>query len=169
MITKLAISNFKSVRQLEVECKKVNLFIGEPNTGKSSILEALGLLSWAAQSTSTPLAEYVRFQSVQDLFYDQLMDRDIRIALSGEPTVEIQVHFEHDGFELLSRPQPGRFGRLEYAGQFEGGTNGWLAPVKFFRFNGAVRYDDKGAESLKSPNGSNLFSVVFASRTRLPS
>ena len=31
MITKLSIANFKSVRQLNIDCKKVNLFIGEPS------------------------------------------------------------------------------------------------------------------------------------------
>jgi AAA15 family ATPase/GTPase len=45
MITKLSISNFKSVRKLDIDCKKVNLFIGEPNTGKSNILEAMALMS----------------------------------------------------------------------------------------------------------------------------
>jgi len=35
MITKLSIANFKSIRQLDIDCKKINLFIGEPNTGKS--------------------------------------------------------------------------------------------------------------------------------------
>jgi AAA15 family ATPase/GTPase len=49
MITKLSIANFKSIRQLNIDCKKINLFIGEPNTGKSNILEALALLSWWAR------------------------------------------------------------------------------------------------------------------------
>ena len=43
---KLTVENFKSIRRLELECRRVNIFIGEPNTGKSNILEALGLLSF---------------------------------------------------------------------------------------------------------------------------
>ncbi|MFA7303696.1 MAG: AAA family ATPase [Methanoregula sp.] len=46
MIERLQIKNFKSIKDLELDCKRVNVFIGEPNTGKSNILEALGLLSW---------------------------------------------------------------------------------------------------------------------------
>ena len=46
MITTLNIERFKSIRTLELSCRRVNVFIGEPNTGKSNILEALGLLSW---------------------------------------------------------------------------------------------------------------------------
>ncbi len=68
MITKLSVSNFKSVRQLDIDCKKVNLFIGEPNTGKSNILEALGLLSWAARAFDNVLIDYVRLQITPDIF-----------------------------------------------------------------------------------------------------
>ena len=75
MIKKLSISNFKSVRQLDIDCKKVNLFIGEPNTGKSNILEALALLSWCTRPTEALLNNYVRFELIQNLFYDQLLDR----------------------------------------------------------------------------------------------
>ena len=46
MIKNLEIKNFKSIKHLEMECKRINLFIGEPNAGKSNILEALGLASW---------------------------------------------------------------------------------------------------------------------------
>lgn len=42
MIKSFGIKNFKSVKNLSLECKKVNLFIGEPNVGKSNIIEALG-------------------------------------------------------------------------------------------------------------------------------
>jgi AAA15 family ATPase/GTPase len=41
MIKKLSIKGFKSVRQLDLDCRRVNVFIGEPNTGKTNILEAL--------------------------------------------------------------------------------------------------------------------------------
>jgi AAA15 family ATPase/GTPase len=44
MITKLFIKNFKSVKEAELECSKINVFIGEPNTGKSNILETIALL-----------------------------------------------------------------------------------------------------------------------------
>ena len=46
MIRRLSIGNFKSLKELEIDCKRINLLIGEPNTGKSNILELLGLLSW---------------------------------------------------------------------------------------------------------------------------
>ena len=46
MINELEIHNFKSIKDLTLPCKRFNVFIGEANTGKSNILEALGLLSF---------------------------------------------------------------------------------------------------------------------------
>jgi recombinational DNA repair ATPase RecF len=37
------IKNFKSIKDLHLDCKRVNVFIGKPNVGKSNILEGLGL------------------------------------------------------------------------------------------------------------------------------
>ena len=48
MITTLDIKGFKSVKSIRLDCRRINLLIGEPNTGKSNILEALGFLSWWA-------------------------------------------------------------------------------------------------------------------------
>ncbi|MCY7358230.1 MAG: AAA family ATPase [Rudanella sp.] len=38
------IKNFKSIKDLRLDCKRVNIFIGKPNVGKSNILEGLGML-----------------------------------------------------------------------------------------------------------------------------
>lgn len=45
MIDRLKIERFKSIRSLEINCRRINLVIGAPNVGKSNILEALGLVS----------------------------------------------------------------------------------------------------------------------------
>ena len=51
MIGSVRIQNFKSIRDLEFETKRVNLFIGEPNTGKSNVIEALAFLSLISNNT----------------------------------------------------------------------------------------------------------------------
>jgi AAA15 family ATPase/GTPase len=38
MIKDLEIKNFKSIKHLNLNCRKINLCIGEPNTGKSTFL-----------------------------------------------------------------------------------------------------------------------------------
>ncbi len=100
MITKLSISNFKSIRQLDLDCKKVNLFIGEPNTGKSNILEALALLSWCGGPEQTSLSSYVRLESTQNLFYDQLLDEPVEIKMSTTTIspIGLRVTFERGAY-----------------------------------------------------------------------
>ena len=48
MITKIAIESFKSLERVEVELGRVNVFIGANGSGKSNLLEAIGVLSAAA-------------------------------------------------------------------------------------------------------------------------
>jgi len=69
---KISIKNFKSIRELALDCRRVNLFIGAPNTGKSNILEALGLFC-APYSTNQEkfLSEFVRYEVFTKLFYDK--------------------------------------------------------------------------------------------------
>ena len=65
MTKDLIIKNFKSIKNLQLDCKRVNLFIGDPNSGKSNILESIALLN-----KNEKLSEYVRFDQVQQLFFD---------------------------------------------------------------------------------------------------
>jgi AAA15 family ATPase/GTPase len=43
MIKHLQIKNYKSIKQLDLDCNRINVFVGRPNVGKSNILEALAL------------------------------------------------------------------------------------------------------------------------------
>jgi len=72
MIKSLEIRNFKSVKRLQLDCGRINIFIGEPNTGKSNILETLGLLSFGAYGiyASHGIRNFVRMELVGNLFYD---------------------------------------------------------------------------------------------------
>jgi len=169
MITKLSVSNFKSVRQLNIECKKVNLFIGEPNTGKSNILEALALLSWCGQSGQEPLSNYVRFELMQYLFYDGLVtDQSVEIRISTkeiDPT-GICVTFNTDHYEIRKWEGNSTFRKVNNRGHYRGSTVfGQTRDIKFFRFKNLAKYDDKEPGPLKPPSGTNLFAVVSGAKT----
>lgn len=70
----LKIENFKSIKQISFNCKRVNLFIGKPNVGKSNILEALAMLS-----DCKSLNDIVRFNKNYELFYDNDITNTIKI------------------------------------------------------------------------------------------
>jgi len=69
MVNQLTIRNYKSIKDLDIETKRVNIFIGEHNSGKSNILEAL---NWFSVGSLDPInrQEMFRFKAAQDFFYD---------------------------------------------------------------------------------------------------
>ncbi len=75
----LKIENFKSIKSLAFNSKRINLIIGKPNVGKSNLLEAIGLygapysLRRNEQHSNMTyfLKDYVRFEHTPNLFYDQ--------------------------------------------------------------------------------------------------
>ena len=84
MFDHLEIRNFKSVENVELSCRRVNILIGEPNTGKSNLLEALGLISNVGYfDPPTDLQTFVRCDEVSNLFYDGDLSRTIAITLGG--------------------------------------------------------------------------------------
>jgi len=168
MIKNLEIKNFKSIKHLAMECKRINLFIGEPNTGKSNILEALGLVSWYKYA-DTRLKGYVRFQGTQNLFYDDLLDRPVEITVDK---LNLRVEFKNDKFYFESAllengEQSARMTNavLDYSGDYSyGGALHEVEFIKFYRFAGQNAFPDSRSSFLLPPHGSNLFAVVMANR-----
>ncbi|MDI6791678.1 MAG: AAA family ATPase [bacterium] len=164
MIKKLSVKNFKSVKDLEIDCRRINLFIGEPNTGKSNILEALGLLSWCGYR-NTELKEYIRFQGTQNLFYDGLFDYPvgIKMEIKGNIKVGMEIKFADDSFRF--ERGGGNVDVLDYSGKYQESGPSPLASefsfIKFYRFVRLTEFPDKNASSLRPPHGANMFSVVM--------
>lgn len=77
----IQIRNFKSVQQLTLDCKRVNVFIGKPNVGKSNILEALALLSPHYQTFGDKkfMGDLIRYDEMSNWFYDDNIDNSIFI------------------------------------------------------------------------------------------
>ncbi len=74
MIHRLRIENSKSIKELDLELNRINILIGEPDTGKSNILEAISILTRARQLVieriKTPIDNYVHMKNMRDLFYN---------------------------------------------------------------------------------------------------
>ena len=64
------IHNFKSIVDLRLEdCRRINLFIGYPNVGKSNALEALSLFSIPFLEKGENLNKLVRVENAVELFH----------------------------------------------------------------------------------------------------
>ncbi len=163
MITQLSIERFKSIRQLNIACGRVNLFIGEPNTGKSNILEALGMLSWLGRCNEK-LKNFVRFELTQQLFYDNLTDEPISIECQGKPSARLTVKFEKERFHFWLGGQ--NIGSLDYVGNFSWSPHraSEISAIKLYRYRALEKFESAEPGALIPPHGTNLFSVVYASK-----
>ena len=171
MINDLLIMNFKSIKDLSIKCRRINLFIGKPNTGKSNILEALSLLSWFGNQ-KVQLGEYVRFQDMSDLFYDELTDDPIEMIMATENTgVNVRVEFRNEvcraSFtESIKDVEYDGSQDFDYSGKYLGGTG--RVPdfnfIKSYKFRRREEFPEEFSSFLMPPYGSNLFSVVKGNR-----
>ena len=83
-IENIEIKNFKSIRHQKIEgCKKVNVFIGYPNVGKSNILEAISLLTFIRQKRPIGLGQLIRFERLSQLFSFSNIKEELKISFNN--------------------------------------------------------------------------------------
>jgi len=84
LIKNLRIQNFKSIKDLSLDCERINVFIGRPNAGKSNILEAVSLLGGGYPFASSKFMEgCIRYKSIADLFFNFDFQKPIEITANG--------------------------------------------------------------------------------------
>src|ERR1700754_4610555 len=86
MVKHISIKNFKPLKDISFESRRVNIFIGEPNTGKSNLLEALGVFS----ANYLNQRSILRYRTLYDLFFDNNILEPILIS-AGRYTMKITV------------------------------------------------------------------------------
>jgi hypothetical protein len=80
VINTLYIQNFKSIRSAVLHPRRVNLIIGQPNVGKSTVLEAMSLLGGLPfEKKKKFLSSYVRYEKPAHLFHDGVMTHPVRV------------------------------------------------------------------------------------------
>ncbi|MDQ1086081.1 ATP/GTP-binding protein [Siphonobacter sp. SORGH_AS_1065] len=88
MVKHISIKNFKSIKNLDFEARRVNVFIGEPNAGKSNILEALGVFT-----PGVDWRDIVRVESDENVFFE-----------NNTTTIStIIAHKEEDSFPYVAK------------------------------------------------------------------
>ncbi|MDL1956250.1 MAG: AAA family ATPase [Candidatus Desulfofervidus auxilii] len=162
MIKILEIDNFKSIKHLKLECKKINIFIGKPNTGKSNILETLGILSFGQYVNYTELKDFVRFENMSNLFYDEDLERNIKIKPDNEI---LQINFVFDR-EIFYCKTPFSSLECDYEGKkiniLHYTTNFKKLHFKFYRFAIKERFLRREFDFLLPPSGDNLLALLIA-------
>ncbi len=135
MIQHLAIERFKSILSLSLPCRKVNVFIGAPDTGKTNILEALYLLS--RLGWGLPLDASLRLSGdvgLEALFYRKFLDRPLQVSLTldrpppGLDSTDLRFSARLSGAERILEAE--LFGvakaRIGFGGSWPLGLLDWL-------------------------------------------
>lgn len=167
MINNLEIKNYKSLKHLKFDCKKVNLFIGKPNTGKSNILESLGLFSLPHLSgiTKEKITEIIRFENIMNLFYDQDLSDKVLISTDNS---SVEIRFRNGQFKIITDDKEQKFAitfNLDYeARNISEEKRAGTSPYKFYRFKVMNTYFRQEPGFLLPPNGENLLQVLLTDK-----
>lgn len=106
-IKTIEIKNFKSIRHQKIEdCRRINVFIGYPNTGKSNILEAIGGFSFLQfkDGDNFDLRSLMRVNNYPELFFDGNFSDDILIGINDKINLQYKIFDRQNiGLEIYDR------------------------------------------------------------------
>ena len=162
-IDHLLIENFKSIKRCELSCcKRINLFIGNTNSGKSNALEALSLFSlpFLKENTSKKISTFIRIENAGELFYNGNWEQPITIktnigtsTISNDRdeglTVEIETHNGNGKYRIDDRLNF-RFGR----------NKEYLPVIRKYTFPSETGIKKAHSRYLIPPFGLNLPDVI---------
>ena len=187
MIDTLEINRFKSIKSLTLDCRKFNLFIGEPNTGKSNILEALGLWSFLSYGDANNAREFFRFERTLNLFYDEVIDEPLEVrcddleflfrGIGGRFTGSLEEstpmpaegldtygRIVRDANRIITAVLTGTHTEVQLVGQVPHPLEDKVSQVKLYRFRVRTAFDERRTDFLLPPSGDNLLSLLVAHR-----
>lgn len=148
MINQVHIQNFKSIRQLTFNCRRINLIIGQPNTGKSNILEALSLLS----SNIKDKNKVIRFLEISNLFFDNNVTQKIIVETGFN---KAQLVFENNSYGLTIDTLTNHIVENKLIVNQSPITN--ILNYKYSPIGNFVRINPL---KLQTPHGENLFELI---------
>ncbi len=99
---KLVVEGFKSIVRADLEVKPLTILIGPPDTGKSNLLEALGLLSFIAYGGS--VEDYFRYPSLSAVF--SLIPGSpmyVRVVVGGFAEITLEQRPDLRGVRVTAR------------------------------------------------------------------
>ncbi len=167
MISNLKIQNFKSIKDLSIGCRKLNILIGEPNSGKSNIIEALALQSQGSFDNNLN-KDIFRYKVLGDLFYDFAINKPVRIvtdnrttelkyALRKDGTPENQFHFLLDSNGENMDPL-----YISHEGNVLNSPNVGNTNVHIYEFKRLEKFSFAYLPHLAVPFGENLPSLLLS-------
>lgn len=187
-IDNISIKNFKSIRDAQInDCRRVNVFIGYPNVGKSNILEALSLFS--VDELNTDFLRFVRIENSTGLFFNGNISENAEIKLNSKNRIVIkyskefvsfsnQYDKENYGFDEIDESQGRIHDRKDFPviasfeishskrqiNSFRGNSvsnhEASISPIYKYEFDKRTGYVPGPSYHLSNPFGENIFDII---------
>jgi AAA15 family ATPase/GTPase len=175
MITELHIRNFKSVKAVDLKCSRINVFIGEPNTGKSNILETIALLHLFVDRyrkfTRSDLSFIFRISQWNQLFHWRDLSQAISLdaVVNSEHSIQLKLQYDESinwigvvhGDNEITALDPNE---LDYDLALE---KDGIVRFGFYRFRSRNVYRSREDRFVVPPDAPNLLEVVRTSGREL--
>lgn len=162
-IQQLDIRNYKSIKHISLECKKINVFVGRPNTGKSNILEGFGLLSLF--NNECRISELARMESMYNLFYDNNIDSPVEIQTDKHRLkIILKDNFEVYMETKLKTAIKNYDLYYDSTGKLLNPNPHYISPVRYYKFREDNYFYNKSSDFLRPPYGDNLVIMLLKNR-----
>lgn len=163
--TYIDIENFKSIKKLKIDgCKRINLFIGPPNVGKSNILEALSIFSlpFYKYNKSKKITSFIRIKHEAQLFKfgdvnntisfrSDKLDYNINYSKSDG----LNIHIYNNNRSINTTLKVDNYLNLKQ-GKYQEANN----YIKKYEFNKSVEFEDELFKFLLPPFGKNILKAI---------
>ncbi len=164
-IKTLHIENFKSIKEMELECSRINVFVGKPNVGKSNILEALGMYGAGFSKNSNKyLSENVRYNALSNLFYDNETHLNVQININNTHQISLNFDEENEQYKLVfnteNQSKTNEEIRLDNNGKIIDSSLSDAKRIKKYTFKATTTYNQTYNGYLRPPYGANLVKTI---------
>ena len=167
------IKNFKSIKDLGLNCSRINVFVGKPNVGKSNILEALDLAylsSMLGENKSREmegydlinLKEFFRVNSPKDLFYHGNVQEDVELIFPKEIAIKIRYKEENSRGLFSVETSTGSFTEFDKNFVPEKSSSFFSSPIVPYKYKEHIQYQDSNNHltTLTAPYGNNMIEFI---------
>jgi AAA15 family ATPase/GTPase len=175
MLTELHIRNFKSVKAVDLKCSRINVFIGEPNTGKSNILETIALLHLFVDRyrkfTRSDLSFIFRISQWNQLFHWRDLSQAISLdaVVNSEHSIQLKLQYDESinwigvvhGDNEITALNPNDL-NYDLALEKDG-----IVRFGFYRFRSRNVYRSREDRFVVPPDAPNLLEVIRTSGREL--
>ncbi|WP_395064229.1 ATP-dependent endonuclease [Flavobacterium sp.] len=161
-IKHIEITNFKSIKHLEInDCNKINVFIGQPNAGKSNILEALGFFGMIIDNNNNSLEKFIRFKINSELFFEENTTKNINIKINSKQLDILST-------ESLGQPKK-NYTNISNSLKYDNSilSSPWeeteeISTIKKYLFTEPFFRQSDNRITLDYPSGNNLVQVIVS-------